>query len=83
MRRVLGSILVLVACEDHPSAPADERLLEHPPLQSCQGERPPGPLVVVTWNISAARRAPLEDVRATLAALDADVDRTGNVQRGL
>jgi len=91
MRRMLGSVLALVACESEPSAPADDRLLEHPPLQSCRGDLPPDPVVVVSWNMSAARRGPLEDVEATLAELDADVvllqendvgvSRTGNVHQ--
>jgi endonuclease/exonuclease/phosphatase family metal-dependent hydrolase len=58
----------------HVGGPNDDRLLVHPPLQDC-GSQPAGPprIRVATWNMSAARRAPLSDVEAVLRDIDADI----------
>jgi endonuclease/exonuclease/phosphatase family metal-dependent hydrolase len=67
-----------------PARPSD--LLVHSPFASCKSSQADGSAArhirVATWNIRAARSAPLEDIAAEIAAMQADVIALQEVDLG-
>lgn len=69
---------------DAAGKPGDDRLLEAPPLLSCDPEAPLAERVrVASWNIHAGRTSSLDTVANVLAATDADVIALQEVDVGV
>jgi len=77
--RVFAAVSVLVALTAGVQVPVElSDLLTSSPLATCAGQPRPAATApirsrIVTWNIHAARQAPLDEIAAELKAMQADV----------